>query len=49
MAFEGYSATMSDGGVLYPWMTRRECQHDAKAIGKRAAVFADQKRTPFAS
>lgn len=33
---DGYSPTTDDGGVLYPWMTRKECIHDAKAQGKRA-------------
>lgn len=32
----GYSADSPTGGVLYPWMTRRECQRDAKAQGARA-------------
>lgn len=36
----GYSLTMADGGVLYPWMTRRECQAEAERYGKKA-VFID--------
>jgi hypothetical protein len=32
----GYSATTEDGHILYPWMTKRECQRDAKLNGKRA-------------
>lgn len=34
--FDGYSATSADGGIFYPWMTKRECQHDAKTQGKKA-------------
>ena len=33
---EGYSETTADGGILYPWMTYRECQADAKRRGARA-------------
>lgn len=36
---EGYSPTAPGGGVQYPWMTKRECQADAKAQGTRA-VFS---------
>ena len=36
----GYSLTTADGGVLYPWMTRRACQAEAKRYGKKA-VFID--------
>ncbi len=43
--FPGYSATAIDGGVLYPWMTYRECQRDAKATGDKA-VF-DEGRVRF--
>lgn len=32
----GYSQNGESGGVLYPWMTVRECQADAKAQGGRA-------------
>lgn len=32
----GYSQVSPDGGVLYPLMTRRECQQDAKARGRKA-------------
>ena len=37
--YEGYSAIGENGGVLYPWMTYRECQRDAKAQGARAVFF----------
>jgi len=30
-----------DGHVLYPWMTRRECQRDAKARGCKAVFVRD--------
>jgi hypothetical protein len=30
---EGFSETATDGGVYYPWMTRKECQADARAQG----------------
>lgn len=38
---EGYSANGQSGAPLFPWMTRRECQRDAKAQGAVAA-FVDQ-------
>lgn len=33
---EGYSANSETGGEMQPWMTRRECQREAKEQGKRA-------------
>lgn len=45
---DGYSATTRDGGVLYPWMNKRNCQKDAKQLGCKA-VFVDLRGTPFAS
>lgn len=33
---DGFSETTDAGGILYPWMTARECQADAKAKGTRA-------------
>lgn len=36
----GYSAAGAAGGMLYPWMTRRECITDAVALGFRA-IFDD--------
>ena len=36
--FDGYSATTEEGWILYPWMTPRECQRDAKAIGSIAVL-----------
>jgi hypothetical protein len=38
----GYSATSENGGGLYPWKTRRECQKDAEAQGCRA-VFKEEE------
>ena len=35
-----YSGVGPDGGVLYPWMTIRECRADAQPRGLRV-VFAD--------
>lgn len=32
---DGYSQTVN-GCISYPWMTRRECQRDAKLRGARA-------------
>lgn len=43
---DGYSATLKGGGVLYPWMTRRECQSDAKRFGCRA-VFTESYSEVF--
>lgn len=39
---DGYSATSPDGLVYYPWMTKRECQSDAKAKGRKA-VFDETR------
>jgi hypothetical protein len=36
---DGYSETAEDEGVLYPWMTRRECQQDARAKGAVAQFY----------
>ncbi len=33
---DGYSEDGPEGRPSYPWMTRRECQKDAKARGCRA-------------
>ena len=33
---DGYSETTTTVGVLYPWLTKKECRRDAKAQGKRA-------------
>jgi hypothetical protein len=44
---DGYSATTTDGGVLYPWMQKRDCQRQAKQLGAQA-VF-DNGRVRFAS
>lgn len=39
---EGYSAQSETGGILYPWMTKRECQHDARVKGAKA-IFVRTK------
>jgi hypothetical protein len=36
---EGYSETSPDGGIYYPWMTKRECQQDAMKQGSRAVFI----------
>lgn len=36
----GYSATTGANGILYPWMTKRECQPDAKRF-ETTAVFVE--------
>lgn len=36
---DGYSETTAEGHVLYPWMTRQECQRDAKAQGAKAQFY----------
>ena len=33
---DGYSEDAPGGGVSYPWMTKRECQRDARERGCRA-------------
>jgi hypothetical protein len=33
----GFSPDSEDGLPTYPWMTKRECQTDAKANGAKAA------------
>lgn len=33
---EGYSADGPEGGILYSWMSYRECQRDAKMQGCKA-------------
>lgn len=38
---DGYSRNSVEGGVLYPWMTKRECQTDAKELGGKA-VFDEE-------
>ncbi len=41
---DGYSADGPNGGVLYPWQTKRACRADAKAQGKRALFFRNGRR-----
>lgn len=33
---DGWSETAPDGGILYPWLTYKECQRDARARGAKA-------------
>jgi hypothetical protein len=40
---DGYSETTPDGGILYPWMTRKECRHDAVVQGGKAVFYHDGK------
>jgi hypothetical protein len=42
----GYSEHV-EGGAWYPWMTRAECQCDARARGA-VARFHDNRRPPLA-
>jgi len=37
--YDGYSQDSLDGLPLYPWMTRRECQADAKYQGGVAQFY----------
>lgn len=41
---DGYSANSADGNPLYPWMTQRECQTDARLQGKRAVFQRGQEK-----
>ncbi len=41
--FDGYSATTKDGGVLYPWMIKRDC-HKQAASFKCKASFTEGER-----
>lgn len=40
----GYSENSSAGGALAPWMTKRECQQDAKSKNAQA-IFEDKNPT----
>ena len=42
---DGYSETLPSGAILYPWMTKQECRHDAVVHGARA-VFARRDGSP---
>lgn len=44
----GYSESGPAGEILYPWMTARECQQDAKKRGA-VAVFIETKTTAATS
>jgi len=39
---EGYSAQSENDRPLYPWSTKRECQHEAKLQGARAVFVRDK-------
>lgn len=41
---EGYSRDGADGAVMYPWMTRAECQREAHLMGARARFTEDGMR-----
>lgn len=36
----GYSADSENGNVLYPWMTKRQCQREAKSLGLKAVFIS---------
>lgn len=40
---EGFSANGPQGGILFPWLTVRECQQAAKSQGKKAVFVRDQE------
>lgn len=42
---DGYSENSEDGNPLYGWMTKHECQDDARKRGCRA-LFVRGDRTP---
>jgi len=42
----GFSRTSEDGGILYPWMTYRDCQREARSLGG-VAVFRDAEGRPW--
>ena len=37
----GYSAVGPNGGVLFPWRTKKDCREEAKLHGFRAMFFRD--------
>ena len=37
-----YSATTAEGRVLYPWITRRECQDQARSWGGIARFVSSE-------
>jgi hypothetical protein len=43
----GYSSTSKDGGIRYPWNTKREIQADAKRQGVK--VSFEESEVRFAS
>lgn len=43
---DGFSADGPTGGVLYPWMTKRECVADAAAQGERARFVRNDEGGP---
>jgi hypothetical protein len=42
----GYSDNSADGSPTYPWMTRRECQADARMRGAVAVFETPAGRLP---
>lgn len=40
---EGWSAQSDDNLPLYPWITKRECQQEAKQQGARAVFVYDER------
>jgi len=40
---EGYSESSAEGNPFYPWMTRKECRHEAKTRGMKAVFYRDGK------
>jgi len=44
MWVEGYSDNGKDGGVVFPWLTRRECRTVAKHDGFKAVFYRNGKK-----
>jgi len=40
---EGYSETLPDGTVSFPWLTKSEARKEASADGKRAVFYRSGK------
>lgn len=43
---DGYSPNSAEGHMTAPWMTKRECQADAKAKGAKAVFEIPSGRLP---
>jgi hypothetical protein len=41
---DGYSESTADGHATFPWMTKRECQNDARTRGAVARFFVPSDR-----